>query len=583
MFSIEQIREKIKNPVSSDDIRSGVSIQDAHKKHVTGEGYKLNQLVGFESKADFDIRVQLSEPATIQLCALITDNLNRWVTNQGTVKIIKFRQEKQVQEFKKVLNQVWRGGSLEDFIRTFYKDAIYQEMEGFLLITKPLIQDGYMIREGVELKYEGESLDPYMIFIAAEDVHDFNSVGDHLEYLIIKEGEVDGKEVFRFIDDTQDITVVYDKEKDEITASEEDVAYHGVGYTPAIQISSMSKHLKNDKVKTSPIDHVIPALNRYMQKDSDLIIQMVRHMYPKLASVTTQCKMCDGQGYDFRTIDGVETKFKCKDCNGTGKVVPISRDGVLGLPQYIDEGKTAYPGTPASYITPDNASLVTARDDLKDLASQIMYSATGDKNLVSETLNTATENLINYKGLEDRISEIVEMVEGREAFIIQTVAKMHLDYQNGFQDVSIKYGRRMAIRGESEIMTEIQAAKDSGMPASHIEALQKELIYTRYKNNKTELERQQLLADVEPLNGYTVKDVADIKDFVVGEDLQLKYNFNTVVDEFESQYGPVQDYETGKEWKKRVDSIKVKMYEILRTKWGAEPDGGKIISPPVEE
>lgn len=553
MLTSERIEQLIKNPASKEYLEAGVHIQNEHKVHITGEGYELKQLKGLESKDDFDIRVQLSKPATVQLCALIIDNLNRWVTNQGTVKIVKFKQEKDVQEFKEVLDQVWRGGSLEEFIRTFYKEAIYQEMEGFLVVTKPLVVGNAQIRDGVSSPYDGSTLDPYILFYAAEDVHDFGSLGDELEYLILDYGEEDGHHYYRVLDDTQDTLVDYHNEK--VTVKNE--VKHGLDYTPAIQVSSIAKNLKDDKVKTSPIDHVIPALFRYMQKDSDLIMQMVRHMYPKLAAVTTPCLMCNEVGYIFDK----ETKIKCKDCNGTGKIIPISREGVIGMPQYISEGKTPYPGSPASYITPDNASLEVAIQDLKDLAKDIMYSATGDKNVVAESLNTATENLINFKGLEDRIAEIIEMVESREEFLIRTIALMHNDFKGGFEDVSVRYGRRLVLRGESDIMTEIQSAKDSGMPISHIEALQKELIFARYKNNKTELERQQLLADVEPFNGYTVSDMKEFTDYVNPDDLEIKYNFARLVDLFEDKKGPVQLYMVGSDWKKRVNSI----YEELKT------------------
>ncbi|RLA60215.1 MAG: hypothetical protein DRQ89_13115, partial [Epsilonproteobacteria bacterium] len=313
----------------------------------------------------------------------------------------------------------------------------------------------------------------------------------------------------------------------------------------------IAKKLRNDKIKTSPIDHVISDLNRYMQKDSDLIIQMVRHMYPKLASVTTECKQCSGEGKYYS--EATDTEIRCTDCNGTGKVVPISRDGVLGMPQYIDEGKTPYPGSPASYITPDNASLVTAKDDLRELGLDILYSATGDKNLIAESLNTATENMINFKGLEDRISEILDMVESREEFIIKTAAKMHLSFTDAIKSCSVRYGRRLIIRGDSEITAEIKAAKESGMPMSHIEMLQKELIYTRYKNNKVELERQQLLADVEPLNGYTVTEVLGLGEYV--DDLKIKFNFNRLTDLFEAKNGSVVLYKPDMEWKKRVEDI----------------------------
>lgn len=579
MLNKEQIINKIENPVCGESLQAGIRLQDGHKIHVTGDGYArvLSQLVGFESKADYDIRVQLTGPATIQLCAIIIDNLNRWATNQGTVKSIQFKQEGQADEFGKVMGQIWKGKSLEEFVSTFYKEAIYQEMEGFLLITKPqLTNEGTQVRDGIEMAYDGESLNPYMIFIQAEDVKDYNGVGDTLEYIIFDVGEgEDGQKIYRVIDSQQDTIFKYDgheSDKSQVLST----IVNEVGYVPAIQVSNIAKDLKNDKIKTSPIDHVIPALNRYMQKDSDLIIQMVRHMYPKLASVTTACKMCDGQGYDYSMVDSVETKIKCNDCNGTGKVIPISRDGVLGLPQFIDEGKTPYPGSPASYIVPDNASLQIGIDDLKDLAKDILYSATGDKNLIVEGLETATENLINFKGLEDRIAEIIDMVESREEFIIKTVAKMHKDFNGGFEGVSVRYGRRMVIRGESEIMTEIDNAKEAGMPISHIETLQRELIYTRYKNNRVELERQQLLADVEPLNGYTVAEVLDMVNYVSKEDLKIKFNFNRLLDLFEDKFGSVVLYKVDAEWKARVIAIynefKLLSDEILPVEQGSGQD-----------
>lgn len=577
MLTKDQIRDKIKEPVSGYALEAGIDIQNRHKLHITGEGYNdaLRQLDGFESSLDFDARKQLTDPATLRLMAIILDNLNRWVTNQGTVKHIKWKQTEQDQAFKPVLEQVWRGSSLDNFIATFYKEAIYQEMQGFILVTKPLIIDSRtVLREGVERTWDGKALMPYMVFIAAEDVMDYNAIGDELEYIIIKYGQdSDGKQIYRVIDDTQDVIVIDSGE--DIMIRDTDIVLHGLGYVPAIQISNISHRLKDDKTKTSPINHVLSDLDRYMKKDSDLIIQMVRHMYPKLASVTTQCKQCEGDGFYFDK----ETKIKCPDCNGTGKVIPISRDGVLGMPQYIDEGKTPYPGSPASYITPDNASLQTAIDDLKELGLNILYSATGDKNIVKEDMQTATENLINFKGLEDRISEIVTMVESREEFLIETVARMHIDFANGFDGVAVRYGRRITVRGESEIMAEINAAKLAGMPISHISALQKELIYAKYKNNKTEYERQLMLCDIEPMNGYTVDEIMKLTAYVDDLTLRVKFNFNTLVNNFEAQYGPIQNYKPEADWDKRVTEIltKIKEDEILFVSGSSGQDNGEPV------
>ena len=110
MLTPEQIFDRIRNPISKDDLADGVTIQNRHKLHITGEGYSddLRQLHGFESNLDFNARKQLTDPGTLRLMAIILDNLNRWVTNQGTVKSVKWKQKKQDSEFKKVPDQAWR-------------------------------------------------------------------------------------------------------------------------------------------------------------------------------------------------------------------------------------------------------------------------------------------------------------------------------------------------------------------------------------------------------------------------------------------------------------------------------------------
>ena len=139
---------------------------------------------------------------------------------------------------------------------------------------------------------------------------------------------------------------------------------------------------------------------------------------------------------------------------------------------------------------------------------------------------------------------------------------MHNDFKGGFESVAIRYGRRLVLRGENEIMLEIVSAKSAGMPISHIEALQRELIFARYKNNRTELERQQLLADVEPLNGYEVTEIASLAQYVDDDALEIKYNFSILMDVFEQKNGPVQMYKPEQPWKVRVNAIYDKLKEL---------------------
>lgn len=559
----------MKEPRNGSTIAAGSSLESKHKLHITGEGYKkqISQVEGFESSNDYNIKKQVAQPSTLQITSIILDNLNRWTSAQGTVKKIDFKDAELNKKFNDVLDQVWHGDSYEKFVNTFQREAIFTDFNGFALVTKPKIVDGVIEREGVIKPFDGDNVDPYLIFIANNDVHDFYLTGDKVEYLIIKTGD----KTFRLIDDEKDVIFTWEKAREKVINRDEIV--NELGYVPARKMTSINKNILDNQLKTSPIDHIIPALDRYFSADADLRMQFIRHNYPKLAIVTKDCTDCvDGKVPD---PNDPSTTIKCKTCDGSGKVVPISRDGVIGLPQYLANGDSAYPGTPASYITPETESLRLGLEDLDAQKKAIIYSGTGDKNLIAESLNTATENVINSRSLEDRIREITQMVEEFETFIKTCIKKMHNDFKDKDWFISIRYGKRISTKGETELINEMESAKEAGMPISYISALHRDLIYAKYKNNKIELERQLLLADVEPLSGYNVNELDKIKDYTDKRDLYVKINFDSIVSEIE-QETPLAYFMIGKTYPEKVKALNDKIDEIFQRRAGNNnPDGGQ--------
>lgn len=566
----EQIKELMKNPRNKKALTAGSSLQKKHKLHITGEGYKteVRKVEGYEEKSDYNIRKQIAQPATIPISAIILDNLNRWTTAQGTVKKAEFKDPEKNEQFLDVLNQVWHGDSMEKFINQFYRDALYLEFNGFVLVTKPkVVDESTIIRDDVMQHRKEGALDPYLIFIANEDVHDFYLTGDTTEYIIFK---VDDK-TYRLIDDEKDIIFSYqDKEYKEI-----DVIENEIGYVPARKVSSIEKTLLDSQVKTSPIDHVMPAMDRYFSSDTDLRMQFIRHNYPKLAIVAKECEACQTKGF---TYDDNNTQVTCDICNGTGKIIPISRGGVIALPTHLTSGDTAYPGSPASYVTPDTASLQLGIDDLKEQRADIVYSGTGDKNLVAESLNTATENVINSRSLEDRIADITAVVEDFETFIVEAIKDMHNDFREIEEyNITIRYGRRISIKSEDELLEEIQSSKDAGMSTSFVTSLQRDLIFARYKNNNTELQRQLLLAEVEPLSGYTVDEVNDMAEYIDDRDLIVKVNFDSIISEIEQEISL--DYlSTETSFQDKVKTLNTKIDEVLQRRRQDNADNGRNVA-----
>lgn len=551
----------MKKPLNGDAIARGVILQNQHKIHITGEGSEslIHQIKGWENSNDFNVRKQIAKPSTINITSIILDNLNRWTTSQGTVKKVSFEDEQKNKRFDEVLKTVWHGKSFEDYINSFHKEAIFIEFNGFILVTKPKIIENQIEKEGLLIPKPTGNLSPYMIFISASDVHDFYLTGDKVEYLIIKTS----KDSYRLIDDQKDMIFDYDKGKSQIL--EPQSIPNELGYVPARKISNINEKLLNNQVKTSPIHHVLPSLDRYFSMDADLRMQFIKHLYPKLAIVTKECVECLGTG----TIYDKDTKIPCKTCDGSGKVIPLSRDGVIGLPQYLEQSQTAFPGAPATYITPDVDSLKTGLDDLKALKEEIIYSATGDKNLIAESLNTATENTINSRSLEDRIADISIGVEEFEIFIKQAIKDMHKDFASAPASITVKYGRRITSKSESDLMTELKSAIENNMPTSFILGLQRDIVYSKYKNNRDELERQLILVDLEPLAGYTMDQIDKFQSLIDPNDLRLKINFDSLLDTFEANIDiPIQYYKPELDYKKRIVDLKTQLYALLQKQSG---------------
>ena len=579
VLSYEDISKLLKEPRNNKSIASGIALQNNHKHHITGEGYKslIYKVEGYESNEDYsNVKLQIAKPATILITSIIIDNLNRWTNAQGTIKKVEFKDNpKKNQEFQLVLNQVWNNKSFDDFINTFVKEAIYTEFNGFILVTKPSVdpENKTMNREGIIKPYDGGNLDPYMIFIALEDVHDYYLSGNKVEYLIIKLDKE--KKKYRVIDDQKDMVIEYANEKADITSE-----IPGIGYVPARMLSDINENILNNQVKTSPVNHVIPSLDRYMSCDCDLRMQYIKHLYPKLAIVSKDCPDCSSTGkvHDPYNDDLV---IACHTCKGMGKIIPVSRDGVIGLPDHLVSGDIPYPGTPATYIDMETDSLRLAAEDLEKQRIDIIYAGTGDKNIIAESLNTATENIINSRSLEDRIAEISTMIEQLEIFLKTAIKDLHNDF-SGIKDyeITVKYGKKIALKNENELLTEIKEAKNSGMNMSYIQGLQVDLIYTKYKNNKIELERQLLLNDIEPFAGYTIDEVLKMKEYIDPRDLRLKINFESLIDQLEKTLAIQNMNQSGEGYKMKINQIKEQLYGMLPE---TEKSAPEIVEPITQE
>jgi len=170
----------------------------------------------------------------------------------------------------------------------------------------------------------------------------------------------------------------------------------------------------------------------------------------------------------------------------------------------------------------------------------------------SKLEKTATEAMINLRPLEDIIVGIINIIESVETSLTDFVGQMY-GGDNYIKSV-IVYGRKLNLRDENTLLKEIKESKEAGASQSHIKSLNEELTLARFIRSPTDLARNQMLNELEPLIGYTYEEVEKSVS-VSREKKDLKINFIDYIKRFENENGDILKYNEGQDFDKRVADI----------------------------
>lgn len=561
ILSDEKIKQLILRPERESDILEAINLQNEMKVHVTGEGYAdaLKRTMGTVRAVQYGESRELTKPVTLFLTKKIKDELSRWKNTQGTRKNYDFGEKKEeISLFRDVLSNVWKNSSIEDFAY-WLNDALYTDFNGFAIVEMPQKSSEGIIRDGIP---QGDEK-PYIIFKAIEDIHDFKCNGRKVEYLIVRYGiktvKVEGvdiqKTLYRVIDDKADYIYMMMDNKP-VVDPDYPIITNTLGYVPAIQIGNTLNSTLNDYVKTSHINQVLPLLNDYMTRHAEHVSSEVQHAYPILAIKGTKCTYISPSGSECskgKIIENGES-VNCPHCNGTGAVVIRNSSEVVIVPEIDKQGKAYDPGMVGQYITPPTQILEHQSTELSDLENTIIYSGTGiTKALAKSSIQTATEIVINLKPLEDKISSILDNIECVEKFLTDAIGEMI--YKSDYKGCEVHYGRKLNIRDENLILNEIEQSKRSGMPISYIRTLLQELIATRNRNSRADMERGFMLLDLEPMAAYSLKEVLE-SEYASDEVKCFKMNFDDYIDRFETEYGAITLFEASRDYQTRIKDIR---------------------------
>jgi hypothetical protein len=508
-MNLTQALEICLNPVNFKYIREGRELQDDHKVHVTGDGYKekISQFKGYENTKDFAIKKEMARPITTHLYKIIIDEQNRWLNSEVTKNYYWKTTSPEIQYSKsqsleKYLSKVWKGQSIETFMRDFVKDALYSEFNGFVFVERtPVVID--------ELGNTTPGT-PYVIFIPISQVHDFNAEGNQVTYFAYRMGkDPEGNDQIRIVDDETDMLLV--KVQDKWTLK--DSMPNPLGYVPAVQISTRTKDLLVDEIRTSYVDASITVADTYLSLYFEYIATCIRHGYPIQYVIAQRCNYEDKtRGLKCENGElGIDPDtgelLKCPKCNGTGRATPRDSGDIILIPQLDAQGGTWNNTAPGGYISSPVDTIKQQMEVLLDHENKIFVSCLGTKDLNKTNFQTATEALINSKSLENINNNIAANIEFIWEFVVTTIAT-YLDSEN-FAECRIRISRRFNLRQDNVILEEIKKGKECGASYTYLYELGKELIYARYSQNPEVLRRMLTLYRLEPYPFMTVSEMSD--------------------------------------------------------------------------
>ncbi len=564
ILAIDKVLEIALKPVDEVIAVNG-KLQDRHKLHITGEGCESYRQwhKEYETKEEYDDAKGDVAEFTRLVTNEIIDAQSRWKTAQGTTKYYNFGEkgEKVSEVFKKeILSQVWKGGSIKQFIDNFASKAIYEEFNGFYLVEKGAkikerdgdVEYSYEVREGIKTKVgTKDDLKPYIIFKSVNEVCEFKVTGKRVEWIKLKYAPAvrNGNTIprFRIIDDKYDYIIEVIDKTSAIVSQEQPPIEHKAGRCPVVRVSTLNKYISNDYTLTSVIDNLLGPLDVLLGSYSDHTTTARKHNFPLKYMVGMDCKYDNKRGGICNSgrivweYGGEHHDEQCPACKGTSSIT-VTPSTYIKLPATDHDGKGVDIKNIAGYVVPPVESFIEQRNEIDWLKQQIIAAGTGMKNgLVEDSINkTATEVVMNTKPLEDIIAENIEIIESVEKDLTDLLGKIY--YQEKYIGCEIIYGRRIILRDENTLLKEIKESKEAGCSVMHIKTLNEELTYVRFVRSEIDLKRNLILNELEPLIGFTIDEVESNKN-IKEETKYLKVNFADLIQRFESENESLESYD----------------------------------------
>ena len=328
-------------------------------------------------------------------------------------------------------------------------------------------------------------------------------------------------------------------------------AFHDLGYTPARMFWSEKLKSQNFVNKEAPVTKELTDLDW-------LLFHMTSKRYMDVANgfpITVTYEE-DNDYQDDRITDNEQVTEGKKPAGsnlvGAGSLVEAP------APRSSEEHDAMRYG-PIKIISPDVESLDWHVKEEIRLIDKIFRAVVG---VDQESRNDAPKNELQIdSAFESQLSVLFRIKKNFEIihkFADATIARLR--YGDRFVDCDIDYGTNFFLKDVGDLQEELKLAKESGASAAIVEAINDNIVNTKYRDDKNSILRAGIINSLDPLLNYSIKDAIEIKKNGGTNEINfiIKSNLSSFVDRFERENIDIVKFGSLGTFSRKIEEIKKK-------------------------
>ncbi|MCK5603076.1 hypothetical protein KAR91_14425 [Candidatus Pacearchaeota archaeon] len=275
---------------------------------------------------------------------------------------------------------------------------------------------------------------------------------------------------------------------------------HDLGYTPARMMWSEKLTSMNRINKEAPITKVLTDMDWLLFHMTSKRHMDIANAYPILAMYEP-----DDDVNDNDITDNEQRKTNKKTAGnkigGAGSIVlaPVPREGEQDL---MSSG-------PMKQISPDVDTMKWHVAEEVRLSDKTYKSVVGsDQEQKNDAAKNETQIESTFESQKSVLFRVKKNFEIINAFADKTLCLLR--YGERFTGCEIDYGTNFFLKDVGDLQGELKEAKDSGASEVIVSAIGESILDTKYREDKHNRVKANIINDLDPLPGKTLKEVIDI-------------------------------------------------------------------------